>query len=679
MSTNGSNNKRKPTDQSPDSSNSPALKHLKLDENPTNPNTNITAATMSSVPAAPRLSGLTVQQQQILQAALAQPNMPEDQKRKYITGIEQLKNMIEAKGPTSPEGQAAQGKLDKVFVHLRTQIQQRQQQILQQNQQAAVPAGAGVAGNAGATSAAGSAGINMAISAQAQQRWIPPPNVPAHQVDAWRVEISNKISGIGQKLSQSKAQVLELQQAIERGGHSPDQEAELRKKLATTEAAFNQYKEVLLNFHRQQKQLQHQRDQQQRQQQQQQAQQQQAQQQQQQMPGAVQQQPPQQQPPQGVPQNAIQMPPGGQQQQQPQPPPQQPQPHPAQQGMVPGHPQQQQTPQNMQAARPPPAQAPPAAGQPMQQQPQMQQPIPPQPVQRVATPVDAARANSPANVSSHVTTMNQVRQQQAAAMQPNMSPNPPNMQLPNQQQQPQQVQMQQAPQQQQQQAPQQPPQQQQIPRPGVPQPMPQQQPQQQVQQQVQQQQQQVRVMANSPAPGTPMAASPAPRPGSAQSQVRPPTATGTPVQGQPPQQLPPQQQQPQHPQQQQQRMAMQQAPAQRDTVQNRFPIPATLTYAPPTPAAIPPARPSLTGGANMPANQVLGTPAIIAKPSFEFDEGGMGLLSKRKLEELVKQIDPEEKLDPDVEEVRPLPPFPPPVNIDSHTIVDLGDRRRVHR
>lgn len=53
----------------------------------------------------------------------------------------------------------------------------------------------------------------------------------------------------------------------------------------------------------------------------------------------------------------------------------------------------------------------------------------------------------------------------------------------------------------------------------------------------------------------------------------------------------------------------------------------------------------------MPANQVLGSPAILKQQQFEFDEGGMGLLSKKKLEELVKQIDPDEKLDPDVEEV----------------------------
>jgi hypothetical protein len=53
----------------------------------------------------------------------------------------------------------------------------------------------------------------------------------------------------------------------------------------------------------------------------------------------------------------------------------------------------------------------------------------------------------------------------------------------------------------------------------------------------------------------------------------------------------------------------------------------------------------------MPANQVLGSPAVLKQQQFEFDEGGMGLLSKKKLEELVKQIDPDEKLDPDVEEV----------------------------
>jgi transcription initiation factor TFIID subunit 12 len=44
----------------------------------------------------------------------------------------------------------------------------------------------------------------------------------------------------------------------------------------------------------------------------------------------------------------------------------------------------------------------------------------------------------------------------------------------------------------------------------------------------------------------------------------------------------------------------------------------------------------------MPANQGLGTAAITTKPSLECDEGEMRLSSKRKLEEMVKQIDPEQ-------------------------------------
>jgi transcription initiation factor TFIID subunit 12 len=80
-------------------------------------------------------------------------------------------------------------------------------------------------------------------------------------------------------------------------------------------------------------------------------------------------------------------------------------------------------------------------------------------------------------------------------------------------------------------------------------------------------------------------------------------------------------------------------------------IPDTLSITQPVPISIPAARPSLSGGSHTTANQVLGTPALTQKPQFEFDDGGNGLLSKRKLEELVKQIDPDEKLEPEVEEV----------------------------
>lgn len=104
-----------------------------------------------------------------------------------------------------------------------------------------------------------------------------------------------------------------------------------------------------------------------------------------------------------------------------------------------------------------------------------------------------------------------------------------------------------------------------------------------------------------------------------------------------------------------------QANIQRDNAagSQKMPIPQSLTVSQPVPVSMPPSRPTLTGGANMPTNQVMGTPGLIKQPQFRFDEdGGYGLLSKRKLEELVKQIDPDEKLDPDVEEVRINPTIP---------------------
>ncbi|KAF8424154.1 transcription initiation factor TFIID subunit A-domain-containing protein [Tirmania nivea] len=168
----------------------------------------------------------------------------------------------------------------------------------------------------------------------------------------------------------------------------------------------------------------------------------------------------------------------------------------------------------------------------------------------------------------------------------------------------------------------------------------------------------------SPAPGTPATpaqhpqqvrdASVPPRPGSAAPVV--PTVQGqVPVMPQQGQQLASQ------PGQQQQvppRMAgasaqspppQQQIPQLPDRGTNRMPIPKTLSIEPKGPVPIQ-TRPTLSGGANTAGSHVMGTPALVKNPAFEFDEGGMGLLSKRKLEELVKQIDPDEKLDPEVEE-----------------------------
>jgi transcription initiation factor TFIID subunit TAF12 len=79
-------------------------------------------------------------------------------------------------------------------------------------------------------------------------------------------------------------------------------------------------------------------------------------------------------------------------------------------------------------------------------------------------------------------------------------------------------------------------------------------------------------------------------------------------------------------------------------------------------------------------DQVHGTPAIIARPSIEIDQGGTELLSKPKLEGLVKEIDPETELDPVVEEVHTRPsPSLIPLGLMLRTAVDLGVRGRVHR
>lgn len=81
----------------------------------------------------------------------------------------------------------------------------------------------------------------------------------------------------------------------------------------------------------------------------------------------------------------------------------------------------------------------------------------------------------------------------------------------------------------------------------------------------------------------------------------------------------------------------------------------------PNPVAVPPARPTLPGGTHVPSgSQVVGQPAVAKAPQFELDEAGGGLLSKRKLHELVRQIDPEETLAPEVEEVCAFPQYKRP-------------------
>jgi histone H3/H4 len=67
---------------------------------------------------------------------------------------------------------------------------------------------------------------------------------------------------------------------------------------------------------------------------------------------------------------------------------------------------------------------------------------------------------------------------------------------------------------------------------------------------------------------------------------------------------------------------------------------------------VPPARPTLTGGYPV-GNPLLGTtsPAGIPHAFHLAQDGDARLLSKRKLQDLVKSIDPDERLEPDVEEL----------------------------
>lgn len=168
----------------------------------------------------------------------------------------------------------------------------------------------------------------------------------------------------------------------------------------------------------------------------------------------------------------------------------------------------------------------------------------------------------------------------------------------------------------------------------------------------------------SPAPATPATptaqqqvrdASVPPRPGSA-APVAPAVQGQAPVMPQQGQQLPTQSGQQQQVPPRMAGASAQSPPPQQQIPQlsdrniaSSMPIPRTLNIEPKGPVPIQ-TRPTLSGGANTAGSHVMGTPALVKNPAFECDEGGMGLLSKRKLEELVKQIDPDEKLDPEVEE-----------------------------
>ncbi|KZF21788.1 hypothetical protein L228DRAFT_261917 [Xylona heveae TC161] len=78
----------------------------------------------------------------------------------------------------------------------------------------------------------------------------------------------------------------------------------------------------------------------------------------------------------------------------------------------------------------------------------------------------------------------------------------------------------------------------------------------------------------------------------------------------------------------------------RDSISNntKWPIPKTLNVPSPQPVAMASARPTLSGGPSNSAMGVIGQPALPKLPHFELEGEGDRVLSKKKLDELVRQV-----------------------------------------
>lgn len=70
----------------------------------------------------------------------------------------------------------------------------------------------------------------------------------------------------------------------------------------------------------------------------------------------------------------------------------------------------------------------------------------------------------------------------------------------------------------------------------------------------------------------------------------------------------------------------------------KFPIPKELKVTPPAPIPMGPARPTLTGGPDNGATSSLSQPAIQKHPGYVLEGEGERVLSKKKLQELVRQV-----------------------------------------
>lgn len=103
----------------------------------------------------------------------------------------------------------------------------------------------------------------------------------------------------------------------------------------------------------------------------------------------------------------------------------------------------------------------------------------------------------------------------------------------------------------------------------------------------------------------------------------------------------------------------QQMPREPNVMTNKMPIPKHLperATAPPQPAQMPQSRPTYSGGPSNAGNGVLGQPVLTKIPPFSMEGEENRVLSKKKLDELVRQVTgggglDGESLAPDVEEV----------------------------
>jgi transcription initiation factor TFIID subunit 12 len=119
--------------------------------------------------------------------------------------------------------------------------------------------------------------------------------------------------------------------------------------------------------------------------------------------------------------------------------------------------------------------------------------------------------------------------------------------------------------------------------------------------------------------------------------------------------------------------------AMKEPTQTAYHIPRTMNPSTINPVAVAQARPTLTGGSNMSANSVMNQPALQKTPAFDLEDGRR-VLSKKKLDELVRQVTggvEGEVLDPDVEEVRLSTCCPGTFKINNHITVHAQPGRRV--